>query len=142
MLLYSLLQSFVIHSPSSIDKVSYNTYKYHNDQMVGEHRYNYMSRYDSKHNSFKLYHTSEEYDLRMTYCAFSICSMLDDWSCINRHTAVAFIRSCRVGFLNQAPKRAQMRPWPEPLFLFFRHTKEDTDKSLIMKHMVGVPIAL
>lgn len=45
--------------------------------------------------SFKLFPTSEEYDLRMTYCAFSICSMLDDWSSINIPSAVTFIQSCR-----------------------------------------------
>ncbi|CCA74772.1 related to Type I protein geranylgeranyltransferase beta subunit [Serendipita indica DSM 11827] len=33
--------------------------------------------------SFKLYPSSEEYDLRMTYCAFAICAMLDDWSAID-----------------------------------------------------------
>lgn len=45
--------------------------------------------------SFKLYPSSEEYDLRMTYCAFAICAMLDDWSAIDLDKAVRFIASCR-----------------------------------------------
>lgn len=46
--------------------------------------------------SFRVSPSSEEYDLRITYCAFSICSMLDDWSIIDVEKALAFIQSCRV----------------------------------------------
>ncbi|KII91069.1 hypothetical protein PLICRDRAFT_52738 [Plicaturopsis crispa FD-325 SS-3] len=44
-------------------------------------------------------------DLRTTYCAFVICSLLDDWSGINVDRAVAFIRRCRTyeGAYGQSP---------------------------------------
>ena len=45
---------------------------------------------------FVLYPGSDERDLRMTYCAFSICAMLGDWSAINVERAIGFIQQCRV----------------------------------------------
>ncbi|KAG8771599.1 hypothetical protein FRC15_003327, partial [Serendipita sp. 397] len=45
--------------------------------------------------SFRLHPSSEEYDLRMTYCAFAICALLDDWTPIRLPSALAFIQSCR-----------------------------------------------
>ena len=39
-------------------------------------------------------------DLRTLYCAFSISSMLDDWSGVNLHRALDFIAACRVRSLN------------------------------------------
>jgi geranylgeranyl transferase type-1 subunit beta len=35
-------------------------------------------------------------DLRMTYCAFVICALLDDWSCIDLPRALSYIHRCRV----------------------------------------------
>jgi len=55
----------------------------------------YLKLSQREDGSFKLYPSSEEYDLRMTYCAFAICSMLDDWSSINTRIAVEFIQRCR-----------------------------------------------
>ena len=46
--------------------------------------------------SFVLYPGNDERDLRMTYCAFSICAMLGDWSAINVECAIEFIQQCRV----------------------------------------------
>ncbi|KAJ7652606.1 terpenoid cyclases/protein prenyltransferase alpha-alpha toroid [Mycena rosella] len=34
-------------------------------------------------------------DLRNLYCAFCICSLLGDWSCIDVERAIAFVASCR-----------------------------------------------
>ncbi|KAJ7149043.1 terpenoid cyclases/protein prenyltransferase alpha-alpha toroid [Mycena crocata] len=34
-------------------------------------------------------------DLRNLYCAFCICSLLGDWSCIDVERAIAFVTSCR-----------------------------------------------
>ncbi|VDB92100.1 unnamed protein product [Peniophora sp. CBMAI 1063] len=34
-------------------------------------------------------------DLRMLYCACVICSLLEDWSCINTSAAIEFVRNCR-----------------------------------------------
>lgn len=35
-------------------------------------------------------------DLRMTYCAFVVCALLDNWSCIDLSRALSYIRRCRV----------------------------------------------
>lgn len=35
-------------------------------------------------------------DLRMTYCAFVVCTLLDDWSCIDLPRALSHIQRCRV----------------------------------------------
>ena len=35
-------------------------------------------------------------DLRATYCAFAISSMLDDWSGVDVDRALMFVASCRV----------------------------------------------
>jgi geranylgeranyl transferase type-1 subunit beta len=35
-------------------------------------------------------------DLRTTFCAFAISTMLDDWSGMDVASALQFIRSCRV----------------------------------------------
>jgi len=50
---------------------------------------------------------SSENDLRLTFCAFAISSMLDDWSMINVDLAIQFIRSCRTyeGGYGEAPGR-------------------------------------
>ncbi|KAF8501954.1 terpenoid cyclases/protein prenyltransferase alpha-alpha toroid [Hysterangium stoloniferum] len=38
---------------------------------------------------------ASESDLRLTFCVFAICSMLDDWTSIDVAKAVAFILQCR-----------------------------------------------
>ena len=35
-------------------------------------------------------------DLRMTYCAFVVCALLGDWSCIDLPAALSYIQRCRV----------------------------------------------
>ena len=35
-------------------------------------------------------------DLRMTYCAFVVCALLGDWSCIDLPRALSYIQRCRV----------------------------------------------
>jgi geranylgeranyl transferase type-1 subunit beta len=46
-----------------------------------------------------------ETDIRMAYCAFAICAMIDDWSPIDVHKAVEWIKRCRgyEGGYGQAP---------------------------------------
>lgn len=42
---------------------------------------------------------ADDADLRMTYCAFVICALLGDWSCIDLSSALSYIRRCRVRVL-------------------------------------------
>lgn len=44
-------------------------------------------------------------DLRMSYCAFAICAMLDDWTRVDVGRALAFVARCRTfeGGYGQAP---------------------------------------
>jgi len=44
-------------------------------------------------------------DVRMTYCAFVICSLLDDFTCIDLEKALEFVRQCRTyeGAYGQVP---------------------------------------
>lgn len=44
-------------------------------------------------------------DLRMTYCAFVVCALLDDWSCIDLARALSYIHRCRTyeGGYGQTP---------------------------------------
>ena len=46
--------------------------------------------------SFSALPNGGESDLRTTYCAFVICSLLDDWSGMDVDHAIAFIRRCSV----------------------------------------------
>ena len=39
---------------------------------------------------------ADDADLRMTYCAFVVCALLDDWSCIDLPRALSYIQRCRV----------------------------------------------
>src|SRR5260370_15832252 len=39
---------------------------------------------------------ADDADLRMTYCAFVICALLGDWSCIDLPRALSYIHRCRV----------------------------------------------
>ncbi|KAI9442975.1 terpenoid cyclases/Protein prenyltransferase [Lactarius indigo] len=45
-------------------------------------------------------------DLRMTYCAFVVCALLDDWSCIDLARALSYIHRCRSyeGGYGQTPR--------------------------------------
>ncbi|KAH9990286.1 terpenoid cyclases/Protein prenyltransferase [Russula vinacea] len=44
-------------------------------------------------------------DLRMTYCAFVVCALLGDWSCIDLPRALSYIQRCRTyeGGYGQTP---------------------------------------
>ncbi|KZT37366.1 terpenoid cyclases/Protein prenyltransferase [Sistotremastrum suecicum HHB10207 ss-3] len=46
-----------------------------------------------------------ESDVRMVYCAFAICTMLDDWSSIDIDKAITFVQHCRTyeGGYSQVP---------------------------------------
>ena len=39
---------------------------------------------------------ADDTDLRMTYCAFVLCALLGDWSCIDLPRALSYIHRCRV----------------------------------------------
>lgn len=39
---------------------------------------------------------ADDPDMRMTYCAFVLCALLEDWSCINLPRALSYIHRCRV----------------------------------------------
>jgi len=45
-------------------------------------------------------------DLRMTYCAFVVCALLGDWSCIDLPRALSYIQRCRTyeGGYGQTPE--------------------------------------
>ncbi|TRM62135.1 terpenoid cyclases/protein prenyltransferase alpha-alpha toroid [Schizophyllum amplum] len=55
--------------------------------------------------SFGTTPTRTDADLRTTYCAFAICSMLDDWSAVDVPAATGYIARCRSfeGGYGQAP---------------------------------------
>ncbi|TFY70505.1 hypothetical protein EVG20_g2490 [Dentipellis fragilis] len=55
--------------------------------------------------SFSTTPGAEDSDLRMSYCAFAISSMLDDWSGVDLPRALAFVKHCRTyeGGYGQAP---------------------------------------
>ena len=40
--------------------------------------------------------TGGDTDLRLTYCAFVICTLLNDWSGLNVEKALEFVKGCRV----------------------------------------------
>lgn len=42
---------------------------------------------------------ADDADLRMTYCAFVVCALLDDWSSIDLPRALSYIHRCRVASL-------------------------------------------
>lgn len=46
--------------------------------------------------SFTTDPTGGDTDLRLTYCAFVICTLLNDWSGVNTEKALEFVRGCRV----------------------------------------------
>ncbi len=45
----------------------------------------------------------DDADLRMTYCAFVVCALLDDWSCIDLSRALSYIHRCRVRIPSPPP---------------------------------------
>jgi geranylgeranyl transferase type-1 subunit beta len=49
--------------------------------------------------SFSSDPTGGDTDLRLTYCAFVVCTLLNDWSGINVEKALEFARRCRVNTL-------------------------------------------
>jgi geranylgeranyl transferase type-1 subunit beta len=56
-------------------------------------------------------------DLRMTYCAFAVCALLGDWSCIDLPRALSYIQRCRVRvpYLSPTPFRLyQTRVYKNP----------------------------
>ena len=117
---FSRSPSYETHWTSSIELGFFNMFANLSARMVGT--FIPPSHQSAKLNavsSFKLYPSSEEYDLRMTYCAFAICSMLDDWSAINLDKAVRFITSCRASALlrlftshNDGKLGIRRRIWP------------------------------
>lgn len=50
----------------------------------------------NKPQSFTSDPTGGDTDLRLTYCAFVICTLLNDWSGVNVDKALEFVRRCRV----------------------------------------------
>jgi geranylgeranyl transferase type-1 subunit beta len=38
-------------------------------------------------------------DLRLSYCAFVVCALLDDWDGVDVDRAVEFVHRCRVCWL-------------------------------------------
>jgi geranylgeranyl transferase type-1 subunit beta len=53
-------------------------------------------RPDLMWSSFTTVPDGNDADLRTVYCAFAVCSMLDDWLGMDIDRALKFIRSCRV----------------------------------------------
>ncbi|ETW82127.1 hypothetical protein HETIRDRAFT_239432, partial [Heterobasidion irregulare TC 32-1] len=55
-------------------------------------------------------------DLRMSYCAFAICAMLDDWTRVDVDRALAFVARCRTfeGGYGQAPHCEAQAPSSTP----------------------------
>lgn len=49
--------------------------------------------------SFSSDPTGGDTDLRLTYCAFVVCTLLNDWSGVNVEKALEFVRRCRVSAL-------------------------------------------
>ncbi|KIJ54512.1 hypothetical protein M422DRAFT_152995 [Sphaerobolus stellatus SS14] len=62
---------------------------------------------DGSFSSLPIGTISSESDLRLTFCAFAICSMLDDWSHIDVDNAIRFIQQCRTyeGGYGEVPNR-------------------------------------
>src|SRR5216683_1767991 len=55
-------------------------------------------------------------DLRMTYCAFVVCALLDNWSCIDLPRALSYIQRCRVRSVpSSLPLPSPSRPPPLPI---------------------------
>jgi hypothetical protein len=60
-------------------------------------------------------------DLRMTYCAFIVCALLGDWSCVDIPRALSYIQRCRVRVYLLLPS-----PLPHPdhrVFFLLRPNK-------------------
>jgi hypothetical protein len=55
----------------------------------------------------------------MTYCAFIICALLDDWSCIDLPRALSYIQKCRVRVFPSFFSSASLRTHRPLCFLFF-----------------------
>jgi len=46
---------------------------------------------------------ADDADLRMTYCAFVVCALLGDWTCIDLPRALSYIHRCRVRVSHSPP---------------------------------------
>ena len=55
-----------------------------------------MVSHSNRVKSFTSDPTGGDRDLRLTYCAFVICALLNDWSGVNVEKALEFVRGCRV----------------------------------------------
>ena len=58
-----------------------------------------FQQYSISFSSFSALPNGGEADLRTTYCAFVVCSLLDDWSGMDVERAIAFIRRCSVRYI-------------------------------------------
>jgi hypothetical protein len=63
---------------------------------------------------------ADDADLRMTYCAFVVCALLDNWSCIDLPRALSYIHRCRV--------RLFLPPPSSSILMQYRRTKAGTDR--------------
>lgn len=90
----------------------------------------------NKPQSFTSNPTGGDTDLRLTYCAFVICTLLNDWSGVNVDRALGFVRRCRVNDpLSSCMTQLTLR--------FTRPTKAVTALRRDAKHKVciaGCPI--
>ena len=75
--------------------------------------------------SFTALPNGGESDLRMTYCAFVISSLLDDWSGMDLDRAIAYIHKCYVSYTQLLNVNLSDR--------YNRATKVDTGKHLLAK---------
>jgi hypothetical protein len=66
---------------------------------------------------------ADDADLRMMYCAFVVCALLGDWSCIDLPRALSYIHRCRV----RVPILFYPPSIPFPLLLLFMYEKSITD---------------
>ena len=69
-------------------------------------------------------------DLRLTYYAFVICALLNDWSGVNVEKGLEFVRRCRVG--------VRFRVFP-PSSRFSRPAKAVTAPHQDAKHKIRIP---
>lgn len=81
----------------------------------------------------------DDADLRMTYCAFVVCALLGDWSCIDLPRALSYIHRCRVRVSHSPPSPTLSFPLR---MKSRRRTKVDTDKRHRVNRSADRRIAL
>jgi geranylgeranyl transferase type-1 subunit beta len=64
----------------------------------------------------------------MTYCAFIICSLLDDWSCIDLPRALSYIQRCRVRVLPSSLLPTSLPTDHRVFFSFTFRTNVDAER--------------